>query len=81
MTLRRFLYRKNRVRVWLDIIKYNILTMRKIFITVAAFLLLLEAGCTKIQHEHVHYELPEWEVIATMTVRASGDTSTGFSCY
>lgn len=57
------------------------LTMRKIFITVAAFLLLLEAGYTKIQHEHVHYELPEWEVIATTTVRASGDTSTGFSYY
>ena len=55
--------------------------MRKIFITVAAFLLILEVGYTKIQHEHVHYELPEWEVIATTTVRASGDTSTGFSYY
>lgn len=55
--------------------------MRKIFIKVAVFLLLLEAGYTKIQHEHVHYELPEWEVIDTTTVRASGDTSTGFSYY
>ena len=34
--------------------------MKKYFITVAAFLLLLEAGFAKIQHEHVHYELPEW---------------------
>lgn len=55
--------------------------MRKLFITVAAFLLLLEAGYTKIKHEHVHYELPEWEVIDTTTVRTSGDTSTGFSYY
>ena len=55
--------------------------MKKYFITVAAFLLLLEAGFAKIQHEHVHYELPEWETISTTIVRTSGDTSTGFSYY
>lgn len=55
--------------------------MKKYYITVAAFLIFLEAGYTKIQHEHVHYELPEWEVIANTTVRTSGDTSTGFSYY
>lgn len=55
--------------------------MKKTFISVAAFLLLLEAGYSKNQHEHVHYELPEWEVIASTTVRTSGDTSTDFSYY
>ena len=55
--------------------------MRMFFIKVMAFLLLLEAGYTKIQHEHVHYELPKWEVISTTTVSTSGDTSTDFSYY
>ncbi len=55
--------------------------MKKIVFTVAAFILLLEAGYTKIHHEHVHHEPPKWEVIDNVSIRTSGDTSTGFSDY
>ena len=55
--------------------------MDRVFFSVAAFILFLEAGYTKIRHEHVHYELPKLEVIVSTTVRTSGDTSTVVSYY
>lgn len=45
---------------------------------------MLLAGCesaTEAEHLHVHYELPEWELLNETVVKTSGDTSTGVSDY
>ncbi len=55
--------------------------MRVIWITVAAFLMVFQDGHTVGAHEHVHYELPEWETLNEAIVRTSGDTSTGLPTY
>lgn len=55
--------------------------MRKIWITVATFLMVFQGGHTGGAHEHVHYELPEWETLNEAIVRTSGDTSTGLPTY
>lgn len=50
--------------------------MRKVFITVAIFLMMFQGGHTVGHHDHVHYEKPEWEVLKEPTFNTSGSTST-----
>jgi len=54
--------------------------MKKIIITVALFLMLLAGGHAGGHHEHVHYELPEWEVLKEPEFNTSG-TTYGEYCY
>lgn len=51
------------------------------WIAVAAFLMSFQGGHTGETHEHVHYELPEWETLNEAIVKTSGDTSTGLPTY
>ncbi len=55
--------------------------MRKFWISVATFLMTFQGYHVGETHEHVHYELPEWETLYEANVRTSGDTSTGLSTY
>ena len=48
--------------------------MKKSIITVAIFLMLISGGHTGGHHDHVHYELPEWEVLNEPTFTTSGAT-------
>ena len=49
--------------------------MNKFFITVAVFLMIFQGGHTVGHHDHVHYELPEWEVLKESTIHSSGSTN------
>lgn len=51
--------------------------MKIIFLKVATFLMIIQGGHVGETHEHVHYELPKWEILNEAIVRTSGDTSTG----
>lgn len=55
--------------------------MRIIFITVATFLTIFQGGHVEEEHDHVHYESPEWETLNEAIVRTSGDTSTRVPTY
>ena len=52
--------------------------MTKFWINVATALMLIRGGYEIGKHEHVHHELPRWEIISDSAVRTSGDTSTGY---
>ena len=47
------------------------------WIAVATFLMIFQEGHKLETHEHVHYELPEWQTLNEAIVKTSGDTSTG----
>ena len=47
------------------------------WIFVMTFLMISQGVHVEETHEHVHYELPEWEILNEAIVRTSGDTSTG----
>lgn len=53
--------------------------MKITWIKVAMFLMMFQGGHTAGTHDHVHYELPEWETLSEAIIRTSGDTSTGSS--
>ena len=48
--------------------------MKKIFITVAVFLMLLLGNHKNGHHEHVHYETPSWEYLEKTEIHTSGAT-------
>lgn len=50
--------------------------MKKQFVSVAIFLMILQGGHTVGHHDHVHYEQPEWEVLKESTFNTSGSTRT-----
>lgn len=50
--------------------------MKKLFIKVAIFLMIFQGGHTVGHHDHVHYELPEWEVLEEPAFNTSGSTRT-----
>lgn len=49
--------------------------MIKYFIQVATFLMILQGGHTIGHHDHLHYELPEWEELQEPSINTSGYTS------
>ena len=55
--------------------------MRIKWIRVAAFLMVFQGAYTGEQHDHVHDELPRWEILNEAAVRTSGDPSSGVSTY
>ena len=54
--------------------------MKKLFIKVAIFLMILQGGHTVGHHDHVHYEKPEWEVVSEPSFLTSGTTCSEY-CY
>ena len=55
--------------------------MKIIWISVATALMLIRGGYEIGKHYHVHHELPRWEIISDSAVRASGDSSIGWTSY
>ena len=55
--------------------------MKKFWIYVATALMLIRGDYEIEKHEHVHHELPRWEIISDSAVRISGDPSTGWASY
>lgn len=55
--------------------------MKKLWLYVATALMLIRGGYEIGKHEHVHHELPRWEIISDSAVRTSGDSSIGWTSY
>ena len=49
--------------------------MKKYIISVAVFLMIFQGGHTVGHHDHLHYELPEWEVLQESAFHTSGSTN------
>lgn len=48
--------------------------MKKYSVKVALFLSIIHGGYTIGHHDHVHHELPEWEVLQESKMYTSGST-------
>lgn len=48
--------------------------MKKYFVKVALLLTIMQGGYAIGHHDHVHYELPEWEAFQESKMYTSGTT-------